>query len=316
MCNAYRYTGTGPSNWEIDVPDATALAKLGDVTVSGRLMAKELARIVPGSPGRSYVGDPKGYVIEPLDGDIHFQLGGRRSRNGHVGCELQNATGAELDAFNAAIGRPMTVGGFFRCLFEHPGFQRQTADAHIFEIHPVRLIDPLAGKSRSFDVDIPKSTGIHLWVGQHIDCNALDAGMSVRFTKKINTLRFRGMIGEDKNYVQIAGTASGISAQASDLAASFTFASPDTQQEHRVSCLSGTKALRQLRALRPAGEDIWLIALRGIDLAEALAGRFTIALLAIDIRPRTSGPAVPLDALCPICLGRSRPVRGSGHASA
>jgi hypothetical protein len=159
MCNAYRYTGSGPADWELEVPSATSLAKLGDVTVSGGLVAKELARIAPGSARRRYVRDPKGYVIEPLDGDIHFQLGGRRSRSGHIGCELQNATSAELAAFNAAVGMAMTVGGFFRCLFEHPGFQTQTADAHIFEIHPVRLIDPLAGKSRSFDVDIPKSTG-------------------------------------------------------------------------------------------------------------------------------------------------------------
>jgi hypothetical protein len=244
MCNAYRYTGSGPADWEIDVPGASALSKLGDINVSGRLAAKELARIIPGSASRRHVRDPKGYVIEPIDGDIHFQLGGRRSRTGHIGCELRNATGAELDAFNAAIGKPMAVGGFFRCLFEHPGFQTQTADAHTFEIHPVRLIDPLAAKPRSFDVDIPKSTGIHLWVGQHIDCNALDARMSVRYTKMIDTLRFRGMIGEDKNYVQIAGTASAISTQASDLAASFTFASPDTRQDHRVTCLSGTRALR------------------------------------------------------------------------
>jgi hypothetical protein len=303
LCNSYRYTGTGPGDWRIEVPKAKALAKLREVTVSGRLVPKELARIAAGSATRRYVRDPNGYIIEPLDGDIHFQLGARTARNGHVGCELQNATASELAAFGTAVGKAMTVGGFFRCLFEHPGFQKQIADAHIFEIHPVRLVDPLAGKARSFDVDIPKSTGIHLWVGQHIDCNALDGGMSVSYARKTDTLTFRGMIGEDKNYVQIAGTASTVSTVASDLAATFTFTSPDTRQAHEVTCLSGTRALRQLRGLPRAGGDIWLIAVRGIDLTQALAGRYAITLLAIDIRARSSGPAVQPASLCPICLG-------------
>jgi hypothetical protein len=139
--------------------------------------------------------------------------------------------------------------------------------------------------------------------------------MSARYTRKLDTLRFRGMIGEDKNYVQVAGTASRISTQASDLAAGFTFASPDTREDHRVTCISGTRALRQLRALSSAGEDIWLIALRGIDLREAIAGRYTITLLAIDVRPRASGPAVEPTRLCPICLGTSQPAASAGRGA-
>src|SRR5437879_3130011 len=48
-------------------------------------------------------------------------------------------------------GSQITVSGFFRCMFEHPGF-RAIDDAHVFEIHPVRAVS-FGGSIRSFNAD-------------------------------------------------------------------------------------------------------------------------------------------------------------------
>ncbi len=123
----------------IVVPNASQLTGLQDITVSGELLKKQFVTLNPQTNQRSVVvaAGGGGYVAQSGDGDLHFCLGPAQLQP-HIACELQNAK-AWLATFNQAIGQTITVSGFFRCMFEHPGF-RSNDDAHIFEIHPVRAV--------------------------------------------------------------------------------------------------------------------------------------------------------------------------------
>lgn len=277
LVNAYTI-GTGPTK-TISIPNASALAALQDVTVPGTLIKKQVIALNPRTGRRQVSLGARGgtYSIE-TDGDLHFCLGARPLQP-HITCELQNAK-AWLATFQSAVGQPITVAGFFRCLFEHPGFASND-DAHIFEIHPVRAMT-LAGQILPFNVDIPEQRSIHTWTSPH-PLNDQDGRIRVAYDQSKDTWTFANMDGKDENYVRVAGLVSNVNLNVSGGApATFTFTSPDIGHPIQALCLQGTTAARQLRQL--ISNAVTMIALRNIDLQQALANRYVINLLAIDIR--------------------------------
>jgi hypothetical protein len=263
----------------IIVPNASKLATLQDVSVDGVLLPKQFIRLDPRTNKRSIAVDHTGYTVNASDGDLHFDLG-TRGLQPHITCELQNAT-AYLSQFKKSVGLPITVDGFFRCLFEHPGFHSND-DAHIFEIHPVRAVT-LAGKGQSFAVGIPNQKSIHTWTSPH-PLNNQDNRIKVSYSSTTDTLTFTGMDGLDENYVRVPGTVSQVQLTSSGGSpASFVLSSPDIGRLIKVNSLQNTRATGQLAQLKTS--KVSMIGLRNIDLTEAIKGRYVINLLAIDIQP-------------------------------
>ena len=266
----------GPPKNKIIIPGASKLAGLQDVTVTGVLLKKQSIAIDPRTNARTVTEDGT-YTIEQ-DGDLHFCLGTRQLEP-HITCELQNAE-AWLSKFNQAVGRMVSVSGFFRCLFEHPGFASGD-DAHVFEIHPVRAVE-IDGQVLPFNVDVPEQKSIHNWTSPH-PLNVQDNRITVLSGLGKDTLTFSGMDGKDDNYVRETGTISNVILNVGGAApATFTFTSSDIGHPIRVYCLQGTTAARQLRQLKKT--QVTLVGLRNIDRGEALKGRYEINLLAIDIQ--------------------------------
>ncbi|TAM79651.1 MAG: hypothetical protein EPN47_17775 [Acidobacteria bacterium] len=263
----------------IIVPNASRLAALQDVTVTGTLLKKQLVELTGSNQRQARLAAHNGaYTIEG-DGDLHFDLGTKQLQP-HIACELQNAADW-LTRFQGSIGATLTVNGFFRCLFEHPGF-RSNDDAHIFEIHPVRAV-AIDGQMQAFDVDIPDQPSIHTWTSPH-PLQAQDNKIQVRYDSASDTLTFCGMDGQDENYVSVAGRISGADLQPnSNAPATFNFDSPDIGKPLKGLCLKGTSATKQLAALG-GDADVKMIALRNVDLAQALQNIYAISLLAIDIQ--------------------------------
>src|SRR5437870_5584747 len=114
----------------IAVPHASTFDGLREVTVSGQLLPKQVVALdlKTGKRSASQLGDGS-YKPSP-DGDIHLCLGTKPGQV-HIACEVQNAK-AWAATFNKSMGQQIVVTGFFRSLFEHPGF-RSNDDAHIFE---------------------------------------------------------------------------------------------------------------------------------------------------------------------------------------
>ncbi len=193
LVNAYTISNGNPRT--IMVPQASQLAKLQEVTVSGTLFPKQKITLDPTTNQRRItLGSNNGaYTQAELDGDLHFSFGTQQG-DPHIACELQNAA-AWLSTFNAAIGQDMTVSGFFRCLFEHPGF-RSNDDAHIFEIHPVRAV-MLGETLHSFDIDTPNPDTINRWTTPR-NLNVSDRRVRVNYLKgttaalKLNQLQVNG----------------------------------------------------------------------------------------------------------------------------
>jgi hypothetical protein len=263
----------------IVVPNASQLASLQDVTVSGTLLKKQLVRLTePDQRQARLAANGGAYTIEG-DGDLHFDLGTEQLQP-HIPCELQNAADW-LTTFQDSVGSTLTVSGFFRCLFEHPGF-RSNDDAHIFEIHPVRAVS-FDGKIQAFDVDIPDQPSIHTWTDPH-PLQDQDNRIQVQYDQPSDTLTFTGMAGQDENYVSVAGHISNVDLQTnSNAPATFTFDSPpDIGTPLKGLCLKGTSAAKQLSAL--GGANVQMIVLRNIDLQQALQNVYVINLLAIDIQ--------------------------------
>jgi hypothetical protein len=96
------------------------------------------------------------------------------------------------------------VSGFFRCLFEHPGFSADD-DAHLFEVHPVRAVALGGGAMQAFGVDKPEPASVHSWSSPH-NLSDQDGRITVDYQAVTDTLVFTGMDGMDENYVQIEGT--------------------------------------------------------------------------------------------------------------
>jgi hypothetical protein len=264
----------------IVVPNASQLASLQDVTVSGTLLKKQLVRLnEPDQRQARLAANGGAYTIEG-DGDLHFDLGTEQFQP-HIPCELQNAADW-LKTFQNSVGSKLTVSGFLRCLFEHPGF-RSNDDAHIFEIHPVRAVSFDGGTIQAFDVDIPDQPSIHTWTDPH-PLQDQDNRIQVQYDAANDTLTFTGMAGQDENYVSVAGHINNVDLQAnSNAPATFTFDSPDIGTPLKGLCLKGTSAAKQLAALG-GHADVQIIALRNIDLQQALQNVYAINLLAIDIR--------------------------------
>ncbi len=277
LVNAYTLREGPPKT--IVVPNASKLAALQDVTVSGNLLKKQTIAIDPASGKRSVALGANGgaYGIE-ADGDLHFCLGVKPLQP-HVTCELQHAA-AWLPTFQAAVGQSITASGFFRCLFEHPGFDAND-DAHIFEIHPVRAVS-LAGKSPAFDVDLPDPASIHTWLSPH-PLNLQDEKIRVSYDPRKDTLTFKNMDGQDENYVRVPGAVSQVKVGAGGVPSSFTLTSGDVGHSLQVVALPGTRANAQIASLATA--SVSLVGLRSIDLTKSLAGQYVIRLLAIDIQP-------------------------------
>ena len=262
----------------IVVPHASRIAQLGEVTVSGTLLKKQLVALDPTTGKRTVTlaQNDGAYTINTNDGDLHFCLGTAQGQP-HVACELQNAK-AWIAEFNAARGDPVTVTGFFRCMFEHPGF-RSNDDAHVFEIHPVRAVG-FAQKLQAFDVDVPDQQSLHTWSTR---LSQQDARTSVVYDGSKDTLTFSGMGDGDTNYVfGLRGQVSGIALKTSSSEpASFDFDCKAIGHRVKVYCLKGTSAALQLAKLKKA--SITVTALRNIDLSQALRNKYVINLLGIAI---------------------------------
>ncbi len=278
LVNAFTIAPRPPKT--ITIPNASQLAQLQDVTVSGKLLNKQVVKLDTKTNRRAVkVVGSGAYVKQEADGDLHFALGARQGQP-HIACELQNAA-AWIKTFNGVRGQAITVTGFFRCLFEHPGFQG-TDDAHVFEIHPVRAVT-LGGSTQAFNVDVPNQQKTHTWKQPH-DLNLQDGAIPVRYDRGKDVLTFQGMDGQDENYVWEVGTVSNLRPSATPPAPSrFTFDSPDIGHPIEAVVLHGTAAARQLSQL--PSPRVKLVALRNIDLQQALLGRYVINLLAIDLGP-------------------------------
>jgi len=264
----------------IVVPHASQVASLQDVTVRGTLLRKQVIVLDPASGKRTVSLGANGgaYGIE-ADGDLHFCLGVKELQP-HITCEVQHAT-PWLSAFQGSAGQSITASGFFRCLFEHPGFDPND-DAHIFEIHPVPAVT-LAGRSMTFDVGLPDPASIHTWLAPH-PLNVQDGKIRVAYDRDTDTLTFTNMDGQDENYVRVPGIADNIHpGTGASSPSTFTLASPDIGHPIQVVALAGTNAARQLGVL--TANRITLVALRFIDLPSALKSEYVIRLLAIDVQP-------------------------------
>ncbi len=260
----------------IIVPQASKLPTVQDLTVNGILLQKQSVSLDPQTNRRKVSLDSAGYSVNSSDGDLHFDLGTQQLQP-HIACELQNAT-PWLGLFTKAVGQQISVSGFFRCLFEHPGFD-PLDDAHIFEIHPVKAVS-IGGQLQSFDVQVPEQKAIHTWTKPN-PLNQQDSQITVSYDRASDTLTFKGMQGKDENYVQVSGQASNISLNTGIAPSSFTLASPEIGHPVQAYCLQGTTAAHQLRTL--AKPSITMVGLRNIDLSQAMQNRYAINLLAINI---------------------------------
>lgn len=263
----------------ITVPNASQLAGLQDITVTGSLLKKQFVTL-DSKTGKRTVALAAGggaYTTQAADGDLHFCLGTKQLQP-HIACELQSAK-PYLAIYNAAVGSSVSVAGFFRCMFEHPGFNPKD-DAHIFEIHPVRATT-LQGHIYTFSVGIPDQNSIHTWTSPH-PLNTQDSRIKVRYDKAKDTLTFTDMDGQDENYVHVAGIVSQVKLGSGAGLSEFVFTSPDVGHPLRAICLGGTNAAAQLSQLK--GSRVSMVVLRNIDLAQALTGKYVISLLAIDIQ--------------------------------
>jgi hypothetical protein len=275
LANGYS-VDPGPPK-KISVANASRLAALRDVTVNGILLHKQFARLDPASNQRTYT---QGTYQASSDGDLHFCLG-TADLQPHIPCELQNAR-AFVPTFSGAIGEPVSVSGFFRCLFEHPGFSTND-DAHLFEVHPVRAVALGGGAIQAFGVDKPEPASVHSWSSPH-NLSDQDGRITVDYQTVTDTLVFTGMDGIDENYIQIEGIISEIRDDPASLApAAFTFSAADIGHDIEAVGLEGTNAIGQLRQIGAAA--VTMVGLRNIDLQAALQGQYVITMLAIDLQP-------------------------------
>ena len=262
---------------------ASKFAGLVEMTVSGKLLRKQLANSVDlntGERGCRLTANNGKYTRIANDGDLHFCLGTANDAV-HIACEIQMASDELIARFNDAVDQGITdikVTGFFRCLFEHSGIsQGQNSDCHIFEIHPVRAVT-IGGQTFPFDVDMPQD-GTHSWD----TLSTYDAGISV--TAQADTLTFAGMRsdarGGDVNYVNVPGKVSNVRTEpGEDGIVRFTFTSPDIDNPIEGLCLPHTSAAREIQQV--GGGKVTLGALRNINIEEALKGNYVINLLAIS----------------------------------
>lgn len=264
--------------YTVTLPNASKIRDLNlqEISVTGKLIKKQLTTIDPqtGNRSRRYPASPK-YAIES-DGDLHFCLG-TMTKKPHIPCEIQRANGMQ-DVFNNSIGSSIKVTGFFRCLFEHPGYYGG-ADAHICEIHPVRSVT-IDGEDYVFDVGRPEDPSIHQWD----ETTQQDEKIEVTYDDSTDTLEFKKMGRLDINYVEVSGKVSNIKINSNqDDLSSFSFDSDVIGKTIEVFCLQNTRAATQLQDLKN-NSTVTLLGLRNIDLDAAIKDQqYVINLLAVDI---------------------------------
>ncbi len=276
MINDYSITKQ-PGNNKIVMRHISVLAQLRDVTVPGTLIHKQLVQI--GAGGQRTYSPGTVYGIE-ADGDVHISLGTKENAP-HVPGEIQHGHDY-LVRINGMIGQKLVVSGFFRCLFEHPGFAANV-DAHICEIHPVRAMQMTSG-TLTFDVARPDAQAIRAW---RPAVNTQDAAVKVTYDRATDTATFEKVHGMDTNYVQMSGTISNIDLKkTTPEPAQCTFSGPDIAAGPiNVFCLKGTNAAGQLEPLQD-GARVDLLGLRNIDLSEVMQNRYVINMLGIDIQAK------------------------------
>src|SRR5262249_50273082 len=177
-----------------------------------------------------------------------------------------------LFLFNQSIGRKVSVSGFLRCVFNSPGFKRDES-AHIFEIHPVRIVE-LEGELHCAELNVPASL-VQDWTAE---LNDIDERREVRYWKGSDTLVFSNGTLEKTSYVRVTGTVSDVKLNLNtNRPAWFILTSAEIARQVKVTCLQGTRAAHQLRELQSTTVNV--TGLRSIDLARALEDRYRINLL-------------------------------------
>ncbi len=103
------------------------------------------------------------------------------------------------------------------------------------------------------------------------------------YWKGTDTLVFSNVKPEEQKYVRVTGIANDTKLNLStNRPAWFLLASPQLARQVKVTCLQGTRAIRQLRDL--TSPRVTVVGLRSIDLARTLEDRYRINLLAFDIK--------------------------------
>lgn len=275
LLNRYLIQAGPPKS--IVIPQASQLVKIQEITVRGRLLKNQVVTWNPRAMKRRItVGKRGGLYALQEDGSLEFGIGVKPLQS-HIVCRLQDAA-AYLLRFNQSIGHKVSVSGFLRCSFNSPGFDPRE-NAHIFEIHPVRTVE-IDGELHSVELHAPTSS-VQDW---NPDLSSLDERRKVRYWKGSDMLVFSQLDVEGQQYVRLAGRVSDITLNVSaNRPAWFMLENAEIGRQVKVTCLQGTRAVRQLRALDST--EIRVIGLRSIDLAKALEDRYRINLVAIDIQP-------------------------------
>ncbi len=242
-------SGTSKS---IVIPEASRLAKIQESTVRGILLRNQLVEMRM-LKRRLLIGKRGGQYLPREDGSLEFCLG-VRSLQPHIVCRLHDAS-PWLLRFNEAIGRRISVGGFLRCSFNHPGFGVHE-NAHVFEIHPVRTVE-IDGELQSFELNVPNSA-VQDWTAE---LNEIDERRQVQYWKGSDTLEFSHVEVEKHEYVGVTGHVCDIKLNLSTgRPAWFILTSTDIARQVKVTCLQGTRVARQLRDL--TSTQITVIGLR------------------------------------------------------
>ena len=265
--------GTTGGKKIITVPFASKIAALSMVEVTGgKLLPKQGVTYDLMTGTRKVVAVSGGkYKITANDGDLHFCVG---TTGLHVPCEIQAADGQQ-NTYNSRVGKSCDVTGFFRCLFEHPGF-RSNDDAHIFELHPVRSVN-LGGWQLDYELLAPDNP--HPW-GSSLNNPATTA----KYHSATDEIVFTGAKGMDTNYVTLRGRISGFRDVPNSGKAHATLASSalGTGGQITMVFLKGTQAYSDAKA-KSDGALIDVLGLRNIDLGAALKDRYEINLLTINV---------------------------------
>lgn len=135
------------------------------------------------------------------------------------------------------------------------------------------------GEMHSVELHAPTSE-VQEWTP---DLSDLDQRRNVRYWKGSDMLVFSHIDVEGQQYVHLAGRVSDITLNVStNRAAWFILENAEIGRQVKVTCLQGTRVVRQLRDLDST--EVRVIGLRSIDLAKALEDRYRINLVAIDIQ--------------------------------
>lgn len=267
--------GTSAGKRTITVPFASKLADVTMVQVTGgKLLPKQGVTYNLSSGKRTVKGVSGGkYQITANDGDLHFCVGTSGGKP-HIPCEIQAADGQQ-NTYNSRIGKACDVTGFFRCLFEHPGF-RSNDDAHIFELHPVRSVN-LGGWQLDYELLAPDNP--HPW-GSSLN----NPKTTVVYRKAQDQLTFTDANAMDTNYVTLKGRIGGFAdiANTGQAHARLTSSALGTDGKIKMVFLKGTQAYSDARG-KNNGAIVNVLGLRNIDLQAALQNRYEINLLMISV---------------------------------